>query len=550
MSRIVIVLALIMVVALPFALRPKTVAVAKADETLVIVTPHNEAIRYEFGQAFARWHKERTGRTVAIDWRVLGGTSEIARFLDGEYITAFQNHWVNRLGRPWSMEVQAGSQNGRLPADAPDIVREARAAFLASDVSCGIDLFFGGGTYDFAKQATAGRFVPTAVLKNHPEWFTDDVIPRLYAGEEYWDKNGLWIGCVLSSYGIIYNRNSLERLGVKEEPAQWDDLVDARFHGEVALCDPTKSGSIAKAFENVIQQRMQQRLKAMRAAEPGAETKALEARAVREGWEQGLQLLQLVGANSRYFTDTSQKPPIDVSVGNCAAGMCIDFYGRAQAEAAMRRSGVERLGYVSPAGGTVSSVDPIGLLRGAPNREVAELFIEFVLSMEGQKLWNFIPRELGGPADGPQRFALRRLPVRKDYYAHAEWQRHRSDPAANPFAQKDPLIYRAEWTGGVFREMAFIIRVMCLDAHDELREAWRAINAEGVDAAARERALAELQDLSIVSYDRAGKEIKQALGSKNKVDEVTKARDLGDQFRAQYARAAAIARGETVVAAR
>ncbi len=546
MSRLVIILALVAVVALPFALRPKTVAVARADDTLVIVTPHNEAIRYEFALAFARWRKERTGRTVAIDWRVLGGTSEIARFLDGEYLTAFQNHWVNRLGKPWSIEVQAGSQNGRLPADAPAIVKEARAVFLASDVSCGIDLFFGGGTYDFARQASAGRFVPANVLERHPEWFTEEVIPRLYAGEEYRDKNGLWIGCVLSSYGIIFNRDSLERLGVKEEPAQWNDLVNERYHGEVALCDPTKSGSIAKAFENVIQQRMQQRLKALSAAEPGAEPKALEARAIREGWEQGLQLLQLIGANSRYFTDTSQKPPIDVSAGNCAAGMCIDFYGRAQAEAALRRSGVERLGYVSPAGGTVGSVDPIGLLRGAPNREVAEAFIEFVLSEDGQRLWNQRP----GTPGGPERYALRRLPVRKDYYTRAGWREYRSDPQADPFAQKDPLVYRAEWTGGVFREMAFIIRVMCLDAHEELREAWRAINVDKVDAATREQALAALQDLSVVGYDRVGKDIRQALGSKNKGDEVKMARDLGDRFRVQYARAAAIARGETAVAAR
>ncbi|WP_415907627.1 ABC transporter substrate-binding protein [Oleiharenicola sp. Vm1] len=541
MKRALIVLALVVVLALPFALRtPSAPTTAGADDTLVIVTPHNEAIRYEFGQAFARWYQARTGRTVAIDWRVLGGTSEIARFLDGEYITAFQNHWVNKLGKPWSAEVQAGSQNGRLPADAPAIVKEARAAFLASDVSCGIDLFFGGGTYDFAKQATAGRFVPTRVVKTHPEWFTDDVIPRLYAGEEYWDKNGLWIGCVLSSYGIIFNRDSLQRLGATREPEQWDDLTDFRFYGEVALCDPTKSGSIAKAFENVIQQRMQRHLKALRAAQPNGDAKALEAQAVRAGWTDGLRLLQLVGANSRYFTDTSQKPPIDVSVGNCAVGMCIDFYGRAQAESASKRGGSDRLGYISPPGGTVSSVDPIGLLRGAPHREPAELFIEFVLSMDGQHLWNEKP----GTPRGPERYALRRLPVRKDYYVHAEWQADRSDRDANPFEQKDPLIYRPEWSGGVFREMAFIIRVMCQDTHEELREAWRAIHAPGIDPARRARALAVLQDLSAVSYDRTLKEIKSALSSKNKVDEVTLANDLAGKFRAQYARATAIARGK------
>lgn len=539
MKKAAIILALAAVVVLPFALRPKSAATGRTDETLVIVTPHNEAIRYEFGRAFAEWYRERTGRTVAIDWRVLGGTSEIARFMEGEYITAFQNYWTGQLGKSWSIEIQAGSQNGRLPADAPEIVQEARAAFLASDVGCGIDLFFGGGTYDFAKQAGAGRFIPSDVFDKHPEWFADGTIPRFHAGEDYWDKNRLWIGCVLSSYGIIYNRDSLQRLGIAGEPAQWNDLTDRRYAGEVALCDPTKSGSIAKAFENVIQQNMQRRLRELQTEDPAGDAKAREARAVREGWRQGLQLLQLVGANSRYFTDTSQKPPIDVSAGNCAAGMCIDFYGRAQAEAALRRSGRDRLGYVSPMGGTVSSVDPIGLLRGARNKTAANAFIEFVLSMEGQKLWNQKP----GTPGGPQRFALRRLPVRKDYYAHPEWKEYRSDPGSDPFAQREPLVYRAEWTGGLFREMAFVIRIMCQDTHEELVAAWNAIGADDVNAAMRQRALATLQDLSAVAYDRALTDIKRALGSKNKVDEVRMANELGGVFRANYRRAAEIARG-------
>src|SRR3954467_6635278 len=176
MKRALLILALVGVVALPFLLRPKQVSVANADDTVIIVTPHNEALRYEYSRGFAEWYKAKTGRTVAIDWRVLGGTSEIARFLESEYITAFQNYWTNELRKPWSMEVQAGSQNGRLSPDAPAIVQEARATFLASDVGSGIDVFFGGGTYDFAKQAAAGRFVPSELLAKHPEWFSDDVI--------------------------------------------------------------------------------------------------------------------------------------------------------------------------------------------------------------------------------------------------------------------------------------------------------------------------------------------------------------------------------------
>lgn len=534
-KRAVIILALVGIVALPFILRPKQAPKEKADDTLVIITPHNEAIRHEYGLGFRQWYKARTGRSVFIDWRVIGGTSEIARFLESEYVASFQNHWMRKLGRPWSIEVQAAFANARLAADAPATAQEARKEFLASDVSCGIDLFFGGGSYDFIRQAQAGRLVPSRILQTHPDWFTDDIIPYSYAGEPFWDKQGRWIGNVLSSYGILYNRDALKRLGIARAPEQWEDLTDPRYVGEIALADPTKSSSIAKAFENLIQQQMQQRLAVLRAAAPDRPAAELEAQAIREGWVRGLQVLQLIGANSRYFTDSSQKPPIDVSQGNSAVGICIDFYGRYQAEAVRRRDASARLEFVTPRGGTVSSVDPIALLRGAPNRDVAEAFIEYSLSMEGQKLWNF---KVGSP-EGPAQFSLRRLPIRRDFYARADWKELRSDPDAEPFAASAQLVYVPAWTGGIFREMAFIIRVMSLDTHPELVRAWRAVAAAGSPP----EALAVLGDMSAVSYDRVLGPIKQALNAKNKVEEIRLANELGATFREQYRKAEAIARG-------
>jgi len=119
MKRALIILALVALVALPFALRPKADAARKTDDTVVVITPHNEAIRHEYALGFADWYQRRTGRTVSIDWRIVGGTSEIARFLEGEFSAAFELHWVRTLGRPWSAEVSAGFQNGRLRPDAP-----------------------------------------------------------------------------------------------------------------------------------------------------------------------------------------------------------------------------------------------------------------------------------------------------------------------------------------------------------------------------------------------------------------------------------------------
>jgi iron(III) transport system substrate-binding protein len=533
LKRILIILALAVTIALPFVLRPKRPTPAQADATLVIITPHNEAIRHEFSRGFEKWYLARTGKRVFIDWRVIGGTSEIARFLEGEYVASFRNHWTGRLKRRWSNSVQSGFQDGRLRADAPAEAREAREAFLASEVSCGIDLFFGGGTYDFIRQANAGRIVSSGLIAQFPDWFREDVIPPEFAGEEYWDREGRWLGTVLSSYGIVYNRDALVRVGLDQPPSEWADLQDPRLLGEVALTDPTKSGSIAKAFENVIQQQMQRRLRELEAEPGNASPDDIESRAVREGWLAGLQLLQRVGANSRYFTDTSQKPNIDVATGNCAVGMTIDFYGRQQAEAVSRRGDPGRVGYVSPLGGSVSSVDPIALLRGAPNRTVAVAFIEFVMSMDGQKLWNFRPGTLGGP----EHFALRRLPVRRDFYEQG-FEEYLTDPEARPYEEVDQLVYRASWTSPLFRELAFIIRVMCQDTHADLRAAWREILAAGQPP----EALAILQEMSAVSYDQAMGPVKEALGSKNKVAEIQLSKALGDHFRAQYRRAAAVAK--------
>ena len=527
MRRAVIIFLLAAIVALPFLLRPKVQAPGRTDDTVVIITPMNEAIRHEFEIGFESWYRAKTGRTVGVDWRVLGGTSEIVRFVQGQYVAAFQNYWTGPLGRPWSTEVQSAFQDGHLPDSASASAKAARAAFLASSVSCGLDVFFGGDTYNFQKQAAAGSLVDGGLTRLHPDWFTPASFPATFDGEVYRDPDDRWFGCVTSSYGIMYNRDAVRRLGFDRPPAQWADLADPRFLGEVALCDPTKSSSSATAFENVLQQEMHRHLAA---GEP-------EAAAVRAGWEEGLRLIQRIGANARYFTDSSQKPPIDVANGDCAAGMCIDFYGRQQEEALRRRGAAGRMGFVAPPGGTAYSVDPIGLLRGAPNGGPARAFLEYVLSLDGQKLWNFLPGTPGGPRD----FALRRLPVRKDFYDHGEWKPLRSDPDGAPYAGTEQLVYRPEWTASRFEELAFIIRIMCADTHNELVGAWKAINA--VPEPARSQALVILQDMSAVTYDRAGGDLAQALTSRDQVDAVQLARELADRFRRQYAHATALAEG-------
>ncbi len=134
----------------------------------------------------------------------------------------------------------------------------------------------------------------------------------------------------------------------------------------------------------VIQQQMQQVV-----AESGGSAGEATDGALAEGWKRGLQLILKASANSRYFANDASKVPVDVALGDAAIGMCIDFYGRYQSEMIRVGDQPSRLQYFTPLGGSSIGVDPIGLLRGAPHPELAREFIAFVLSIEGQKLWNF-----------------------------------------------------------------------------------------------------------------------------------------------------------------
>ncbi len=504
------------IVAVPFLLRPKEKLTASAEHTLVIVSPHNEAIRAEFTRAFRNYCKASFGKDIAIDWRTPGGTSEVARYLESEYLAAFEFYWTRKLGKPFNLREKGAFANARVTIDdtpgddTPE--QTVRRAFLTSNVSSGIDLFFGGGSFDFAQQASRGVLVDGGVKERHPEWFGPDGIPQERGGEFFYDEKGRWYGACLSAFGICYNVDSLKALKL-EPPTRWSDLGDPRYNRQIALADPTKSGSITKAFEMIIQQQIHE------AGSPATpETIAL-------GWERALQLIQRVSANARYFTDSAPKVPLDVSSGDAAAGMCIDFYGRFQSEAVRRPDGSSRLLYVSPENGTSVGSDPIGLLRGAPNPELAKQFIDFVLSKDGQKLWNF---NVGTPG-GPHKYQLRRLPIRPDLYAE-KYRSHRSDPEVNPYAETNQFDYQASWTGSLFRQIGFGIRALCIDPQEELHAAWAAL----IEADFPPEASRVFSDLSALNYDYVRGEMRDILSSPDKINEVRLAKDLSEHFRRQY----------------
>jgi len=521
----------------PFLLKPsESAAPAQYDRRLVIVTPHHELIRAEFGRGFAREWKAKTGEIVFVDWRVPGGTSEISMMLKSEYIAAFQHYWTQGLKKTWTADVAQSCLNPKAPAT--DV---ARSSFLRSSVGIGMDVFFGGGGFDFQIQADVGTLVAEAgrgtglaeIRRRHGDWFSDAVIPEKMSGEPFRDPQDRWCGACLSSFGIVFNRDVLRRLGIEKDPAQWSDLADPRLRGMVALADPGRSSSVTKAFEMLIQQQMQENISRL-THQPGLLKPAeIQQAGVEAGWIAGLSLIQRISANSRYFSDTSTKIPLDVMRGDAAAGMCIDFYGRSTEESLRQADGTSRVGFTMPVGGTSISVDPIAMLRGAPDPVLATAFMEYVLGEQGQRLWAFRRGEIGGP----EAAALRRLPVRRDFYT-PELTALMSDGAEMPYQKAQAFTYHAEWTGPAFSAIRFLIRVLCVDTHEEQQRAW----ARLMQADFPPHATLVFHDLERVRYSTTVTEISKILRARDKVAETQLARQLGDSFRGNYQLSAELAR--------
>ena len=259
------------------------------------------------------------------------------------------------------------------------------------------------------------------------------------AGRPLRDPDGYWFGCALSSFGLIFNAELLAEAGVAV-PAGWESLADPRLRGLVALVNPAQSASIASAMDTVLQ---------------------------REGWERGWRILRRAAANARSISASAPRAPIDVGQGDAALAMCIDFYGRAQQQAVADGGSPGRVGYLDPLGRTTVDPDPVALLRGAPHPQLARRFIEFVLSPEGQRLWQFAP----GTQGGPRRHALRRIPVRRDLFlAEGDRFTDRVDPAtlASDAGAQNPDV-RA------FVAPMFV--ALALENRELLQRAWAAIAA-------------------------------------------------------------------------
>jgi iron(III) transport system substrate-binding protein len=458
-QQITIAALLLIVLGVPFILSAgkKGTGHQPGTRTLIIVTPHVPQIRDEFGYGFSQWHQRVYNEAVSIDWRTPGGTSEIRKQLEAMFKDT----------------VKDGFKSGNFAVESGGLLPDGSIAF---------DLMFGGGSYDHTlvkngvsvaiKQSTGATetTINIDVPMSRPANFTQEQLDVFFGEnqigpQQLYDPEQYWIGTALSSFGIVYNGDVFAKLGI-DNPDSFEDLTAPELSGWIALADPRQSGSITTTFDSILG---------------------------NEGWDKGWRTLRGMCGNTRYFTNSSTKPPIDVSQGEAAAGLAIDFYGRGQAQVIKDSGGGDRVGYADPAGAVYVDADPISIINGCPDYELAMRFVEYTMTDEAQALWQFYkanpdnPLNDAGEPMGPNWHELRRMPVKRSMYEQYEdYFVDKADPFTLVSDVKNP-----GWRTGV----QVMMGCFGIDIANECRAAYSALNQAIASGKFDDDELAELDAL-------------------------------------------------------
>ncbi|UCD44973.1 MAG: extracellular solute-binding protein [Candidatus Bathyarchaeota archaeon] len=314
-----------------------------------------------------------------------------------------------------------------------DDLKYIESGFEVTPEGIGIDVFWGGGVDPYIVLADEGYLEAYQV-----EADVLDKIPATFAGIPMYDSEYRWYGSALSGFGIVYNKALLKLEGLPT-PNTWEDLTDPQVKGWVGSADPSHSGSTHMMYEIILQ---------------------------AYGWEDGIKLATMMGANIKTFPQSSSAIPKSVGAGDIAYGLAIDFYAWSE----VAKVGAENVGYVMPDGLTVINPDSIAILKGAPNLEVAQRFLTYVLSEEGQTLW-MLPE---GAEGGPETYMLGRMCVIPELF---EELADVTVVPINPFQVTSTLEYDADLGSSRWSLVNDLVGATIIDSHEDLVSAWSEIIA-------------------------------------------------------------------------
>ncbi|WP_417433177.1 ABC transporter substrate-binding protein [Kiloniella sp.] len=181
------------------------------------------------------------------------------------------------------------------------------------------------------------------------------------------DKDGYYFGVALAGYGAMWNNDYLTRHNLTV-PKDWNDLLKPEYSRHIAITSPMRSGTTHVIVETILQ---------------------------AYGWEKGWEYLLELAGNLSTITARSYGVRDGVVKGRFGIGLVVDFFALG---AEKRGQPIDFAYYPNT---TLMPASAAILAEASAPRE-AKTFIDFLISLEGQKLLAHKD--------------IMRLPIRQDAY--------------------------------------------------------------------------------------------------------------------------------------
>ncbi len=220
---------------------------------------------------------------------------------------------------------------------------EALARFIASKDNPEFDVWHGGPADGYIAAKNEGLLEPYISP-------SAAVVP-----DQLKDPDGSWTGVYIGALGFCSNTEVLNDLGV-DVPTSWEDLLDPALKEQVAMAHPATSGTAYTTFWT------------QTTINGGDQEKAFDYFAD-------------LHKNILQYTKSGSAPGQMAGRGEIAVAIifshdCVKF----------NEEGMTSLQVSFPSEGTGYEVGGAAILKGVKNLPAAQMYIDFVLSKEGQEI--------------------------------------------------------------------------------------------------------------------------------------------------------------------
>ncbi len=202
-----------------------------------------------------------------------------------------------------------------------------------------------GGTFD--PQSQAGE---EGLLEPYKSKHIDEIMEKFRDPGKL--KGNYSSAIYMGILGFGVNLDRLEKLGIKEVPKCWSDLLKPEFKQEIQVADPQSSGTAYTAIATFVQ---------------------------LWGEDAAFKYFGKLHPNISQYTKSGVTPSRNAARGETLVG--IGFLH----DYMLEKSKGANLKLVVPCEGTGYELGGVSILKGARNLDNAKLFVDWALSKEGQE---------------------------------------------------------------------------------------------------------------------------------------------------------------------